>query len=291
MTIIKTNKMKKTFLAVAALLIGLTAAARPGGNISISNDTLLILKSANVTMTVDIQHGAKVISLKYNESEFLAQHVPAKGWFNNPNDFGSTFWPAPQSEWNWPPIATYDKNAYSIKLEKKAAVLSSGKDEKYPYIFHKTFKVGKAPGTFIIEYCIENAGDKPVSVAPWEITRVPGGGVMSFAAPKESVRPAEELKFEYADGIVSIPYVADPQGNHKIFADSKGWLSFEKDGLKLTKSFEDITTAEAAPGEDELEIYVNRGTTFIELENQGKYKTLQSGEKLVWTVEWKLEKK
>ena len=40
--------------------------------------------------------------------------------------------------------------------------------------------------------------------------------------------------------------------------------------------------------EAEIQVYVNMRKTFIELESQGAYTTLQPGEELKWTVTWYL---
>ena len=47
--------------------------------------------------------------------------------------------------------------------------------------------------------------------------------------------------------------------------------------------------AEPAPAEAEIQIYVNTGKTFVEIEEQGAYTTLNAGEELSWTVRWYLE--
>ena len=54
------------------------------------------------------------------------------------------------------------------------------------------------------------------------------------------------------------------------------------------KAFEDLDDTQPAPGEAEIQVYLNRGRTFIELESQGAYRTLQPHEELYWTVRWYL---
>jgi hypothetical protein len=55
------------------------------------------------------------------------------------------------------------------------------------------------------------------------------------------------------------------------------------------KKFPDLKPAEPAPAEAEIQIYVNTGKTFVEIEEQGAYTTLNAGEELSWTVRWYLE--
>ena len=47
-------------------------------------------------------------------------------------------------------------------------------------------------------------------------------------------------------------------------------------------------SSQPAPGEAEIQVYVNRGKTYIELESQGAYTTLKPHEQLNWTVRWYL---
>ena len=82
-------------------------------------------------------------------------------------------------------------------------------------------------------------------------------------------------------------------GNHSCAerrCDGKGWLAYlnKEKGLLLVKQFEDLVAGQPAPDEAEIQVYVNRGKTYIELESQGAYTTLQPGEELNWTVRWYL---
>ena len=76
--------------------------------------------------------------------------------------------------------------------------------------------------------------------------------------------------------------------NRKVNADACGWLAYCADGLLLVKRFQDLKREEPAPGEAEVQVYVNRGRTFIELESQGAYTLLQPGQSLSWAVRWYL---
>ena len=95
------------------------------------------------------------------------------------------------------------------------------------------------------------------------------------------------MSFTAADGAAW--YKTDTANeNRKINADGKGWLAYLNDGLLLVKKFEDLSADAPAPGEAEIQVYVNRGKTYIELESQGAYVTLAPGERLTWTVKWML---
>lgn len=270
------------------LILALAATSAFAQKTVVKNDNNYTITSGKCVMTVDSEHGGKVISLKCDGKELLAQHQQKSEHvrFENPNDFGSTFWPSPQYEWNWPPIATYDNKPYSAKQDKSSLTLVSGEDEKYPYVFEKVFKpLGK--GSFEITYNIKNIGGSEVKVGPWEITRVPSGGYIFFDAP--ALRPLTEISYTTEMGIQWMQYQPKERQNRKIFADAKGWLAFANDGLLFVKQFPDIASSEAAPEEEEVEIYHNMGKTYTEIENQGAYATLQPGESTSWKVKWTLQ--
>ena len=86
-----------------------------------------------------------------------------------------------------------------------------------------------------------------------------------------------------------------PAMMHAPFSTPSTYLRFTRYPLLLLKKFPDLPSpgqgsqeAAPAPGEAEIQVYVNRGKTFIELESQGAYTTLKPHERLDWTVRWYL---
>ena len=114
-----------------------------------------------------------------------------------------------------------------------------------------------------------------------------GDGTIFFDAPLEGITPAGLMTFTAQDGAVWYTTDEAPQ-NRKINADGHGWLAYSADGLLLIKQFDDLDASAPAPGEAEIQVYVNRGKSYIELESQGAYATLAPGEQLSWTVRWML---
>ena len=238
------------------------------------------LKVGNVTMSIDAARGAKIMSLKYGEQEVISQ-LP---W---PEAFGSTFWTSPQKEWNWPPVPEFDKQPYSVEQHNGTLVMTSPKSEKLGFRIRKEFTTDEKDEAFVITYCIINESSESRQVAPWEITRVPNEGVIYFDAPLDGITPAGLMLFRAKHEVVC--YQADVANeNRKINADGKGWLAYANHGLLLVKRFDDLTPNQPAPNEAEIQVYVNRGKTYIELESQGAYTTLKPGEQLRWTVRWNL---
>ena len=247
----------------------------------IEGEQVFTLTNSRVSMVVNASKGGKILSLKYQDKEVLSQ----SRW---PESFGSTFWTSPQKEWNWPPVPEFDKMAYTVEQQSDTRlVIKSQVSERLKYRIGKDFSVDKKSGAFVVTYSIINESGETRRVAPWEITRVPNAGLIFFDAPLEGITPAGLMDFKAQNGAVW--YQADEANqNRKINADGKGWLAYCNDGLLLVKKFQDLKPSEPAPDEAEIQVYVNRGKTYIELESQGAYTTLAPGEQLSWTVKWYL---
>jgi len=266
--------MKKVLL-FALMLAGAMQAAAQTGN---ETEGKYSLVAGDVTMTIDANGGGKILSLKYKDAEVINQ----SRW---PESFGSTFWTSPQKEWNWPPVPEFDKRPYTVEREKPSLVMTSEVSEKLKCRVRKAFAVDEQAGAIDITYSIINEGDDTRSVAPWEITRVPNDGLIFFDAPVEKITPQGLMAFKPEYGAAW--YQPDEaQQNRKVNADGKGWLAYANKGLLLVKKFQDLDASQPAPDEAEIQVYVNRGKTYIELESQGVYTSLKPGESLSWTVRW-----
>ena len=177
----------------------------------------------------------------------------------------------------------------AIKIEQKDGrlIMTSEPNGKLKYRIRKEFSTDTERNCFIVTYSIINESDQTQKVAPWEITRVDNEGLIFFDAPVEGITPAGLMPFESKYGAVW--YKTDEaNANRKINADGKGWLAYCNNGLLLVKKFEDLDASQPAPEEAEVQVYVNRGKTYIELESQGAYTTLKPHESLSWTVRWYL---
>jgi hypothetical protein len=152
----------------------------------------------------------------------------------------------------------------------------------------KKFTADFAKQAVSIQYTIKNQGAASKRVAPWEITRVVGGGLTFFAtdaAPTAGTMPllpttsgAGCLWFKHTTSILE----------SKLFADGKGWIAHvTPQNAILVKSFPDIVQAEAASGEAEIEVYASPvAKNYVEVENQGAISDIRAGGMLNWTVRW-----
>ena len=240
------------------------------------------IKVGDVTMTINPTKGAKIMSLKYKDQEIISQKKA-------PESYGSTFWTSPQKEWNWPPVYEFDKGPYQEEEQGGGFVMTSEMSQRLKYRIRKAFAIDEKDNAIVVTYSIINESDETRQVAPWEITRVEndGSGVVFFDAPLGGITPSGLLSFKADHGAVW--YQPDEANeNRKINADGKGWYAYCNHGLLLLKRFDDLNPSQPAPGEAEIQVYVNRGKTFIELECQGAYATLDPHGQLSWTVRWYL---
>lgn len=250
-----------------------------------SADEGFVIKAGDVTMTISAKEGGKVMSYKYGDKEMLSQ-------LRMQNQYGSTFWTSPQKEWNWPPVTEFDRGAYTaqdLADTPNQLVLTSQIARKLPFQIVKQYNPDPKGKYIRVAYTIINKGDTERKVAPWEISRVVADeeGLIFFDAPVESITPAGLIPFKGEAGASWYNFETGAQ-NRKINADGKGWLAYAANGLLMIKKFDDINPSQPAPDEAEIQVYVNQGKTYIELESQGEYKTLEPGQSLTWVVDWYL---
>ena len=181
-----------------------------------------------------------------------------------------------------------DKQAYTVEEKDGHLIMTSPVSNRLGFRIRKAFATDEKDGAFVITYSIINESNDTRKVAPWEITRVTNDGGVIFFEAVDSIWPAGLMNFETTNG-ASWYQPDEANENRKVNADGKGWLAYANNGLLLVKKFDDLKPDAPAPGEAEIQVYVNRGKTYIELESQGAYTTLQPKEQLSWTVRWYLK--
>ena len=270
-------------LTLLMCLVGASYAQPPRFQFKKNDPKIYTLNVDNVTMEIDANNGARITSLKYDTTEVLSQ-------INFPNMYGSTFWTSPQKEWNWPPVREHDMAPYEVSEDKGVVTMTSPLSEKIPLRIKKRFEVDSKDHCIVVTYTLINESDQERKVAPWEITRVLAHGTVFFDADVDAITPKGLMNFVKKDGLATYDIDHVERQNRKINADGKGWLAFKSNGLVLKKVFPDLKPSDPAPDEAEIQVYVNQGDTYVELESQGAYTTLKPGKKLDWTVKWYLTK-
>ena len=158
--------MKRIAIVCAALLCAAvsSSAARLTEE---KGEGLYGISAGKVSMVIDAGKGAKILSFKYEDQEIISQ-------IQRFNAFGATFWTSPQSEWNWPPVAEYDRLPYEVELGEDRIVMNGKVSEKFGYSIRKEFVALPEENVIQVNYSIVNHSSEKRKVAPWEISRVLG---------------------------------------------------------------------------------------------------------------------
>ena len=270
----------KRLVTLLATVVCLTTASAANPVIKNLGESKYVIETGDLSLTINGAGGGKILSFKYKDTEIISQST-------FPESFGSTFWTSPQKEWNWPPVQEFDKQPYTVEEKGNSLVMTSNVSARLKYRIRKEFSVDAKSNAFVVTYSIINESGETRKVAPWEITRVPNEGMIFFDAPADQITPANLMPFKSEFGI-SWYQTDEANQNRKINADGKGWLAYLNNGLLMVKKFQDLNASQPAPEEAEIQVYVNRGKSYIELESQGAYTELKAGESLNWTVKWYL---
>lgn len=277
--------MKKLYLIL--IVISIHNIFGGGKNMSIhknDNGSYSMIKN-NMELKIDPNYGGRIVSFKLSDYEFLVQEK------NNPECFGSTLWPSPQSIWNWPPLKTLDSDPYEVIKDDSVFEIKSGKDSLTGLSFTKNIGNSSNDNSLKLEFKITNEGEKSSSVSPWQITRVKKGGILFFpmgeGEQKQKYFPLAKT-FE-KDGIVW--YKSNKEevlDNHRLnTADGReGWIAYAIDGKVFVKKFQDNEPEKFAPGESEVSFYISGNADYIEIEVQGVYEKLEYNDTINWYVEW-----
>lgn len=264
---------------------------------------LFTLAMGPLRMVVDAGRGARITEFSFEHANVLT------GPDVNPDNYGCTFWPSPQSCWCaagggcWPPIAAIDCDPYAgnvdgerPSLQLTSALATLGRFAGSRITLTKTFTPVVASGAVDVTYTIRNcSGAVAVTMAPWEISRVRGTGGLTFFAKglsEPTYMPGSDgSSFSLVDRGGICWYKFSPVAeSSKAFADARGWVAHATEsGLLMLLTYPDLGPGEAAPGEAELELFTGKTEgNYVEIEPQGALCTIAPGESHSWSVRWKL---
>lgn len=260
-------------------------------------DYRLTMTACNVVMDVNPQVGARVTNLTMDSTNIIAPCECLSGGSAS-NTSGSTFWTSPQKGWPtiWPPVAAVDGDPYTPDISGNHLIATGSADPSLGASVTKDFSADDGTCWVTLIYTI--TATKAITVAPWEITRVPHGGIAFFPlGDSDKLVPGPLLAYVTTD-TTTLPNMvwfddtaktASNAGGSKLIADGEdGWLAYALDGNLFIKQFPDTLSGSCAPGEGDVEIYADATAGFLQLEAQGAYSALAQGESLSWTVRWRV---
>ncbi len=240
---------------------------------------------ANVYFEVDPYFGSRISSLKIDGHEMMF----IDSTLNGGHVWGSNFWPSPQS-WGWPPSEELDNDPYSGGIIGDSVSLLSEVDATYnSYLqFRKTFKASLSDTSVTIRYTMINTASTDNFFSPWELTRVPSGGMAFFPYGSGDITGAFASQVQKENNIAWYKYKASDPAAQKFFSDgSEGWFAYLNDSKEIyIRKFKDVPIDKQAPGEAEIELWFNSSDTYIEMEVQGEYKNIPAGGSVDWTDKW-----
>ncbi len=249
----------------------------------------LVLEFGDTYFAVDPAAGARVSSFRYKDQEQLS------GPLVDANNWGSTFWTSPQTDWNWPPPHGMDDLPYAVTVGASSMTLTSetvtvaGKS----LTITKQFSMDFETPSIEAKYTVTNLGNVAHSLAPWEISRVEGGAGLTFfptgAAdsnpyPSDPALPVvKQGAVTWYDGAAFTPTTKSA----KLNADGLGgWLAHVQGNTLFLKVFEDVPLSAQAPGEGEIEIFQAASGAYVEVENQGALTAIAPGASITYRVIW-----
>jgi hypothetical protein len=127
--------------------------------------------------------------------------------------------------------------------------------------------------------------------APWEITRVFPGGLTFFPTGVGGATAGRGFALPPTQDQSGCTWYQHPGGapgaDQKLLADgSGGWLAHVAGDTVIVKKFADVPADMAAPGEAEIEIFVQGQGAYVEIEQQGAYQAVAPQQPLQWPVTW-----
>ena len=238
-----------------------------------------VLAWDDVRVEIDAASGARVTALRFGGRNLLSEPSADAG------NYGSTFWPAPQTAWGWPPLPEIDHGPYRAEIDGAAIVLRGATSPALGVSVDKRIAADAGRGAVTFDFAIHNRGLAPTQLAPWQITRVPPGGLSLFPTGTGDNPPCapSNLAVREAHGVTWYAYDAAAITDHqKLFADGReGWLAHVDGDALLVKTFAVVPRAAQAPGEAQIEIYANPERTYVEVEEQGAYADLADRKSVV----------
>jgi len=271
--------MKANFV-MAVLLLLILSACTPAVDftepITITRDGL--------SLTVDPQLGGRITSLTLNGKEVLKT---SRDELNL--QWGSTAWTSPQSDWEWPPIATFDSEPFTMDQPREhVLLLESARDSATLLRMIKRITLG--PDSDVgITYWITNEGGSSVQVAAWENTRLPYAGYIEFQS--DSLRGDQDtLPVSVVDSTYVIHFDDRHTERQKVFADlATDSVTYYGNGIRFCKYTAITNLFHTPPGQAPLEVYFDPAAGFMEFELHGYYRRIEPKASADLRVRWKIE--
>jgi hypothetical protein len=241
----------------------------------------------DVVFEIDPTDGGRVSKLALSGTDLIVSSG------TDPTTWGSVFWTSPRSDWtpttnDWPPPSAIDSAAYTASVSGTHVVVTGMADSMLNVNMVKDYAADTS-GWINIKYTID--ASKARKAAPWEVSRVPRGGIVFFPTGTGTLTQGP-FTVTQANGIAWIddgPKTATSPNGDKCYGDGAGWEAYVLNGNLFLKKFTDQPANGGLPsGEGEVDVYPGDG--FIEFEVEGPYTQIAANSSLSWSMQWKAVK-
>jgi hypothetical protein len=261
------------------------AAANPVTPTQVSGTSTYRFTSGDLILEIDGKTGARVSKLSLSGADMIVTTA------SDPTTWGSVFWTTPRSVWTpvtWPPPAAIDNDPYTMMISGTHLMATGMTDPSMGFAMLKDYAVDATSGWITINYTIDST--KAQKAGPWEVSRVPRGGIAFFPLGA-SVTPGP-LTITQSGGIVwfndASKSASSPDGSKLIADGANGWEAYAFGGNLFLKKYVDQPASAQAPSEGEVDIYP--GATWLEFEVEGAYTSIAANGSLPWKMQWKVLK-
>jgi hypothetical protein len=224
----------------------------------------------------------------------LAEKIPSeKGEYLNFG--GDKLWSAPQHCWHdekapWPPPFGVDQAGCVAVIEGEKIILEGkpGIEEGVRFIRSITMK---PDGSLSFENTIENASDRTVSWAVWDITQVLHHSLIFGPYDEGPGRVWDKddcLRngdWTMKDGVFLCKHASSVSGK-VFFRSGRGWLAMRNGRDVFVKSFQTYPASPWPEQHGNIEVYVC--PAYIEMESLGPRVPLAPGQRFTMREEWTL---
>ena len=229
----------------------------------------------------------------------LGGKMAAKPWDTAGSFGGDKTWPAPQSQWNWPPPDVFDASPLTVEFVDQTVVLKSPVSPRYGIETERRIELGATGAVMTIETTYFKKVGEPVEVGVWVITQaaepvaaflpIPPGSKFQNGLTTEWGNPAKMEGVKMGDELISITRL--PSAPRKIGNDASSivWV-----GKKTVLRIDSPRIADANYPDDgcSSEIYTNNDPAkYIEMETVGPLKKMRVGDQLSATNTYRLFKR
>jgi hypothetical protein len=239
----------------------------------------------DVALEIDTKVGGRVSKLALGAADLIMTSA------TDPTTWGSVFWTSPRADWTpelWPPPAAIDNAAYTGSVTGTHVVVTGPQDPGQGTSMVKDYSVDPSTGWINIAYTVK--ASKAMKAAPWEVSRVPRGGIVFFPVGTGplTVGPLTVTQMNGIAWFDDAPKTATSPDGDKCFGDGKGWTAYVLGGNLFLKKFTDQPASAQPADEGEIDVYPGNG--FLEFEVQGPYTDIPAAGSLMWSIQWRVAK-